>query len=93
MCGFFSGIPAVVLGLRARKEAERSGGRVGGEGLALAGIITGAIGSVLSALAVAFVVFLAVLGSQASSDWDEINSDPSNGVCDESRWLQDPDCG
>jgi thiol-disulfide isomerase/thioredoxin len=43
--GFVAGVPAIVLGVLARRDSERSGGMVGGSGVALAGIITGAVGS------------------------------------------------
>ena len=29
---------------------------------------------------------------QLDEDFGEINSDPSDGVCNEDRFLQDPDC-
>src|SRR5436309_1081994 len=38
------GIPAVILGVMGLGEANRSGGRIGGAGLAIAGIVTGGLG-------------------------------------------------
>ena len=49
-CGFVLGVVAIVLGVLARGEIERSQGLQGGSGLALAGIITGALG-ILSGIA------------------------------------------
>src|SRR6476661_4932531 len=48
-CGFgLVGAVAIVLGMRARTEIARSGGRQDGDGLALAGIITGAVAAVFA---------------------------------------------
>ena len=47
-CGIVTGIIALVLGYLARNEIKASGGAVGGDGMALAGMITGGIGIVLS---------------------------------------------
>jgi hypothetical protein len=46
--GLLTGIPAVVVGVMSRKDIERSGGALGGGGLALAGIITGGLGTVIT---------------------------------------------
>lgn len=53
-CGFpgLLGIAGVVCGVLARKEIAESGGTKKGEGLALAGIITGALAIVLSIVGV-----------------------------------------
>ena len=53
-------------------------------GRARAGLITGIIGAV-AGVVLTIVIFAAV-------PWDEIDSDPPDGVCDEDRFLQDPDC-
>lgn len=45
------GIPAVILGHNARKEIRASGGRLGGEGMAKAGLIMGWINIGLSVVA------------------------------------------
>lgn len=52
---FITGIPAVILGGLAIAEINRSRGRVGGQGLAVGGIVTGVIGILLT-LPVAMVV-------------------------------------
>jgi hypothetical protein len=48
-CGLFvvSSIVALVLGLIARREIAASGGRLKGDGQAMTGIVTGAIGIAL----------------------------------------------
>src|SRR5262249_51924381 len=54
LCLFFTGIPAVILGILALGEIGRSRGRTGGNGLAVGGIVTGVLGSLLT-LAVGLV--------------------------------------
>jgi len=55
--GFILGIPAMAAGYAARRDIGLSGGAEGGRGRAAAGIITGLVGTVVSAL---FAVSLAV---------------------------------
>lgn len=92
-CGLLTGIPAIVLGVKARKQIAGSGGRLEGDGTALAGIITGAIGSLFSTIGILAVVVITFLGAAATDEFIEINTDPADGICNEERWLQDPDCG
>jgi hypothetical protein len=56
------GVAGVVLGILGKKEIRESGGAKKGDGLALAGIITGAAGIVLG---IAFFILGVVLGA-----WD-----------------------
>jgi len=44
-CSLFTGIPAIILGVLGLGDVEKSRGRLTGRGLAIAGIVTGAIGS------------------------------------------------
>jgi len=82
----WASIPFAIVGfalgvagvLRANKGFE-------GRGLSIAGIA----GS-LAALFVSAVYIFAV--GAAVDDVPDVNSDPVDGVCDESRLLQDPDC-
>jgi hypothetical protein len=61
MClGLFTGIPAMIVGRNAKREIEASGGRLGGEGVATAGVITGLIGTILSVLVILFFVLVIV---------------------------------
>ena len=69
--GFVLGIPAIVVGMRARKEIRLAQGRVGGDGLALGGIITGALGSLLGLGALALVIALYAFGSSVESTFQE----------------------
>ncbi|WP_136519843.1 MULTISPECIES: DUF4190 domain-containing protein [Cellulomonas] len=64
-CGFLTGIPAVILGLRARGAVAR--GEANNDGVALAGVISGwvaiGLGVVMTVLVVlSFLVPLVVLG-------------------------------
>ena len=51
-----SSIAAIVLGIRAKREIDASGGALGGRGLAAAGIAIGIAGLASSGLLVAFVI-------------------------------------
>ncbi len=46
-CTFFTGIPAIICGHIARSQIRQSGGTTKGEGLAMGGLITGYIGTLL----------------------------------------------
>ena len=81
-------ILALVFGYVAKGQIDRSAGRQGGRGMAIAGIVLGWIGVAFLAL---FIVFAIAFGDDVD-DFDGINSDPSDGVCNEDRVLQDPDC-
>lgn len=86
--GVLFGAIAIVLGVLGVRKANELVGQPQ-RGVAIAGIVTGALG-VLASLAFILVVF--VFGSSVESDFEGINTDPSDGVCDQSRFLQDPDC-
>ncbi|NLA35639.1 MAG: DUF4190 domain-containing protein [Actinobacteria bacterium] len=83
LLGWFS-IPFAIVGLglgisgvlRANKGFE-------GRGMAITGIVAS-----VAALFVSAVYFFAV----GAAVGEEVNSDRSDGVCDESRFFQDPDC-
>lgn len=65
-CGFFGffgfvgliGIAGIVCGVLAKKDIRRSGGAKTGDGMALAGIITGAVGAVIGLANIALIVFV-----------------------------------
>ena len=50
--GFISGIPAILCAKNAKAKIKESDGRLGGAGLAMAGVITGWIGTTLSLIGV-----------------------------------------
>jgi hypothetical protein len=64
--GLSLGLPAIILGALAHRDIRRSGGVVGGAGLATAGIFLGAMGSILFVVWLGIVAF-AVLGQSGPS--------------------------
>jgi hypothetical protein len=81
LCGFFTGIPAIIAGVLARREIRASGGAVGGDGLALGGIVTGILGTLWTLVAAGILVALLVFGASVAKDYDE--------ACDNARTGQD----
>lgn len=69
--GPLGGIPAVVLGVGARRDVAQSQGTLGGAGMALGGIISGVFGTLLWLLFVALVVGLFALGSRAETVYEQ----------------------
>ena len=64
-----------------------------GRGFGITGIVTGVLALGVTVLWV--LVFNAASNEIDNYDWQEfedINSDPSDGYCDMDRYLQDPDC-
>ena len=57
-CCFLSGIVALVLGLKSRKKIRESNGTLTGDGLALAGIITGCVSLGLAIFQIAILAGL-----------------------------------
>lgn len=62
-CGFLTGIPALIVGFIAKNKAESEPQEFGGRGLALAGMITGGIGTVLSFIVFILQIIFGALGS------------------------------
>lgn len=91
-CGLLTGIPAIFLGLKARREIADSNGRETGEGAAMGGIITGAIGTLLTTIAIVAVISLVIFADNVTNNINDLNSDPSDGICNNDRFWQDPDC-
>jgi pimeloyl-ACP methyl ester carboxylesterase len=69
-CGFLIGIPAVALGYSAKRDVALSGGAERGRGLAIGGIVTGIIGTVVSAL------FAGLMGLGMWSDHESASPPP-----------------
>jgi hypothetical protein len=82
--GFFTGIPAIIIGMRARKEIRLSEGRTSGDGLAVGGIITGILGTLIGLALVALVIAVFAVGSSVDTVVDRTcdqlaqDNDPSN---------------
>lgn len=89
--GILLGLPAVVLGFLGMKKAKELPGAPQ-KGVAIGGIVTGALGLVGGLLFLLFTVILVASTDNIQNDFGDINSDPSDGVCDSDRFLQDPDC-
>lgn len=68
--GFLVGVPAIILGFSAKRDVALSGGAEDGRGLAVAGIVTGIIGTIISAL------FLALMGIGFVADSHDTKSAP-----------------
>ncbi|WP_327255177.1 DUF4190 domain-containing protein [Streptomyces sp. NBC_01244] len=67
--GLLFGVPAIIFGVLGRGKAKR--GEADNGGLALAGIITGAVGIVTSCVLIALVIFAVIYGDSGSdSDSD-----------------------
>jgi hypothetical protein len=85
--GTLLGLVGIVLGFLGLGAAKRQGGA--GRGMAIGGIVTGLL-SILVSVAWTFLFVLAA--DDVNDDLDRINSDPVDGVCNEDRFLEDPDC-
>lgn len=58
VCGLFTGIPAIITGFMAKNNVDANPGEYGGRGMAMAGIILGAISIVLTILGIIFQIML-----------------------------------
>ncbi len=56
--GPFANLPAIILGHLSLSDIKRSGGRMAGKGLAIAGLVLGYIGITLSAAYIIFIVIM-----------------------------------
>lgn len=59
------GVVAIVLGVKGRSEIRQSQGTQTGDGLALAGIVTGAVAVLVGLLVVALIIVVVASGSTA----------------------------
>ena len=78
LCGLFTGIPAMVVGRRAQREIDASGGRLGGRGTATAGFWTGLVGTLWSGFAALLVVGVFAFGGVVSSSFDTCSTITTN---------------
>jgi prepilin-type processing-associated H-X9-DG protein len=65
--GLFSGIPAVICGHMAQSRIRGSGGTLSGDGLAIGGLVTGYMGTVLTTFAVVGLLAGMLLPAVASA--------------------------
>ena len=71
VAGFFTGVPAMIIGRRAGREIDASRGRLTGRGNATAGFVTGLIGSLWSGGALLIVVLVFAFGSSMSGSFED----------------------
>lgn len=62
LCGLFTGVPAMLAARSAKRDISVSNGRVGGDGLATAGFVTGLIGTLWSGFVALLVVVVFASG-------------------------------
>jgi len=83
--GIGTGIAAIV---------QTGKGIAKGRGLAIGGVVTALLALLVSVLWI--FVWNAASDEIQNYDYDQfdggINSDPSDGLCDNDRYIQDPDC-
>jgi hypothetical protein len=65
------GLVPIVLGVKARSEIRASGGQQDGDGMALAGIITGAVAVVLSLAVIAVILIALATGGAGEGSFGE----------------------
>lgn len=82
--GALPGLIAVILGIIGINKAKETGV---GSGQAKAGVGLGVLAIVAS---IAFIVL--IVSAADDVDFEGINTDPSDGVCNTDRFFQDPDC-
>jgi len=68
--GIVAAILAVIFGFLARSEIKRSQGAVGGEGMAMAGLVTGFVGIGLFVVGLIFVLLAFTVGSTTESSFE-----------------------
>jgi len=72
--GLLLGIPAIITGFIARNQIKQTGGKQKGNGMALAGIITGGIPVLLGIFALVIIAILLILGPIIGNVFTQINS-------------------
>ncbi|MGO4258058.1 DUF4190 domain-containing protein [Marmoricola sp. RAF53] len=80
MCGFVLGIPAIILGSRAKREIDASQGRLGGRSSAQAGFVLGIISTVFSGLATLIVLVVFIFGGVVQSGFEATCSSTTSGT-------------
>jgi hypothetical protein len=70
--GFIPALAAIITGVIARQQIRDSRGLQSGQGLAVAGIVLGAVLIVLLIMAICAIMVLGLLGGEIESIFDEI---------------------
>ena len=79
-CGFFAGIPAIIVGKQAQREIDASNGWLTGRGMATAGIVMGWVEVALGILATVVVIVVFALGGTIKSTFDNTCSTVPGGA-------------
>ncbi|GAA0331101.1 DUF4190 domain-containing protein [Actinoallomurus spadix] len=67
LCGLLAPI-ALFMGLSAKRRIRESGGYLGGDGQATAGVVLGAIGTAIIAIAVVIIVVVLIAAAASSGN-------------------------
>ncbi|MCP4384005.1 MAG: DUF4190 domain-containing protein, partial [Hyphomicrobiales bacterium] len=73
-CYIFTGIPAIFLGGRAKKEIRAAGGMQEGASLATAGIVLGWISVAITGLVLVVVLTFGLLGESSPSSFTSVGT-------------------
>jgi hypothetical protein len=65
--GLLAGIPGIIVSASARRRIRQSQGRLGGGGMATAGLVLSIIGTALTAVALVIIVIAAATHTSSSS--------------------------
>ena len=65
--GPLAGVPGIFVGLSARRTIRDSQGRLGGSGLATAGLVLSIVGTALAAVAILLIIIVAATGHSSST--------------------------
>jgi prepilin-type processing-associated H-X9-DG protein len=68
LCTFFTGIPAVIMGLLGLRDIGRAQGCIQGKGLAIAGIVTGGIGTMFACPAIVIALLIHAVHKEHDAD-------------------------
>ena len=71
-CGIFTGIPAIIVGNKAKREIEATGGVQGGSGSAMAGVILGWISVAMMAFVIVLIIAVTFLGKSTTSKFSSV---------------------
>lgn len=88
--GAFLGLLAVIFGAIGLSKAKSLPGEPL-KGRAQAGLVTGIV-AIVAGIAFFVIVVAAVDGNLNDINYSDVDSDPSDGVCNPDRYMQDPDC-
>jgi len=65
--GPLAGVPGIFVGVSARRAIRSSQGRLGGSGMATAGLVLSIIGTAIAAIGILLLIIIAAAGHSSSS--------------------------